>query len=198
MVAPLSRVAWPVVTDRLVLRPATPDDVDEVWRIRTLPGVSDYLTRQPGELADEAALFAEPERLARTLVVEHDGQVVGDLMVLVHDGYAQAEVAARAVDVQAEIGWVLDPAHRGLGLATEAVTALLGVCFDELGLHRVTAGCMAANTASWRLMERVGMRREAHTVRSGLHRDGTWQDGYTYAVLADEWHRRRQPADRAG
>ncbi len=178
---------WPVRTERLLLRPATPDDAHDVWRIRSTPGVSDWLTRVPGSEADETARFADPERLARTIVVEHEGRVVGDLMLLVHDGYAQAEVAERAVDSQAEIGWVLDPASRGEGLATEAVAALLGVCFESLGLHRVTAGCMAANAASWRLMERVGMRREAHTVRSGLHRDGTWRDGYTYALLADEW-----------
>jgi len=37
------------------------------------------------------------------------------------------------------------------------------------------------------LMERIGMRREGYSVRSGLHRDGQWLDGMTYAVLADEW-----------
>ncbi|WP_211357105.1 GNAT family N-acetyltransferase [Nocardioides rubriscoriae] len=182
---------WPVASERLALRPATPDDAHDLWRIRSTPGVSDWLTRVPGSEAEETARLAEPDRLARTVVLERDGRAVGDLMLLVHDAYAQAEVADLAVDRQAEIGWVLDPAHRGEGLATEAVRALLGVCFDGLGLHRVTAGCMAANTASWRLMERVGMRREAHTVRSGLHRDGTWQDGYTYALLADEWRASR-------
>ena len=47
--------------------------------------------------------------------------------------------------------------------------------------------CFAANEPSWRLMERVGMRREAHNVKDSLHRDHGWQDGYVYALLADEW-----------
>ena len=64
---------------------------------------------------------------------------------------------------------------------------LLRVCFDELGLRRVTADCFAANEASWRLMERVGMRREVHTLRESLHRSGEWLDGLGYALLADEW-----------
>ncbi len=61
----------------------------------------------------------------------------------------------------------------------------------ELGLRRVTAGCFAANEASWRLMERVGMRREIHTVRESLHRSGEWLDGMGYALLADEWRELR-------
>jgi RimJ/RimL family protein N-acetyltransferase len=63
----------------------------------------------------------------------------------------------------------------------------LRVCFEDLGVHRVVAGCFVDNEASWRLMERIGMRRESHTVRDGLHRSGQWLDGYTYALLADEW-----------
>ena len=51
----------------------------------------------------------------------------------------------------------------------------------------MTASCFAANTASYRLMERVGMRREAHTVKDALHPSGEWMDGYSYALLADEW-----------
>jgi RimJ/RimL family protein N-acetyltransferase len=60
---------------------------------------------------------------------------------------------------------VLHPDHVGHGYATEAVGEILRVCFDQLGLRRVVAGCFAANTATWQLMERVGMRREQHTAR---------------------------------
>ena len=88
---------------------------------------------------------------------------------------------------QAELGWALHPEESGKGYATEAVRAVLQVCFEDLGLRRVTASCFAANTASYRLMERVGMRREAHTVRSDLHPSGSWMDGYGYALLAEEW-----------
>ena len=59
-----------------------------------------------------------------------------------------------------------------------------------LGLRRVTAGCFAGNEPSWRLMERVGMRREAHAVRDSLHRSRGWLDGLTYALLAEEWRDR--------
>ena len=69
------------------------------------------------------------------------------------------------------IGWVLHPDHLGHGYATEAVGEVLRVCFDELALRRVVAGCFAANVVSWRLMERIGMRREQHTVRDACCTD---------------------------
>jgi RimJ/RimL family protein N-acetyltransferase len=121
------------------------------------------------------------------LVVELNGAVIGDLMVKVGDAWAQTEVKEQAHQVQAELGWVLHPDHTGQGYATEAVSELLRLCFDELGLRRLTADCFAGNQASWRLMERVGMRREIHTLRESLHRSGEWLDGLGYALLADEW-----------
>ena len=70
----------------------------------------------------------------------------------------------------------------------------IDLAFDGMGLRRVTAGCFAANEPSWRLMERVGMRRETVTVRESLHRSGEWLDGMGYALLADE----RRSTDAAG
>jgi RimJ/RimL family protein N-acetyltransferase len=87
---------------------------------------------------------------------------------------------------QAELGWVLDPAHTGHGYETEALRELLRLCFDELDLRRVVAKCFSDNEASWRLMERLGMRRELHAVRASLHRSGEWLDVYGYAMLACE------------
>ena len=84
-------------------------------------------------------------------------------------------------------GGDLDPASTGHGYATEAVAELLRHSFEDLGVHRVVASCFADNVASWRLMERLGMRRESHTVRDALHRSGEWLDSYGYALLADEW-----------
>ena len=92
--------------------------------------------------------------------------------------------------MQAELGWVVDPAYAGQGLATEAARAVLRICFEDLGLRRVTAQCFADNVASWRLMERLGMRREQYTVRDSLHRSGKWMDGMAYAILGDEWQAR--------
>ena len=186
----LSPVHWPVRTERLTIRPAGVDDAEATWRIRSIPEVSHWLTREADDRERYARNFADPERLAKTLVVERDGVVVGDLMLTVEDGWAQAEVADRARGVQAELGWVIDPAHAGQGFASEAARALLRICFEDLGLRRVIAQCFADNVASWRLMEKLGMRRETHSVRESLHRRGEWLDGFAYAILAEEWRER--------
>lgn len=193
----LSAVAWPVRTERLTIRPGTVDDTEATWRFRRLPEVAEWLTRAAGDREEYAAVFTDPERLSKTLVIERAGEVVGDLMLLVEDAWAQAEVADQAHGVQAELGWVIDPAHAGQGYATEAAAALLRICFEDLGLRRVTAQCFADNVASWRLMEKLGMRRETHTVRESLHRSGAWLDGLAYAILAEEWRAQRAEAVRA-
>jgi RimJ/RimL family protein N-acetyltransferase len=187
----LDKITWPARTARLLLRPAASADADITWEYRKLDDVSRWITRAPTTIEDYRAQFLEADRLMATLVVEHVGVVVGDLMLRVQDAWAQFEVAERARGVEAELGWVLDPAYAGRGLATEAVEEMFRLSFEELGLRRVIANCFAGNDASWRLMERVGMRRETHTVRESLHRSGEWLDGYTYALLADEWRLRR-------
>ncbi|NUR07582.1 MAG: GNAT family N-acetyltransferase [Nocardioidaceae bacterium] len=171
-------------TERLTLRPGTAADAEATWAYRRLDTVAAWLTEHPTDLEAYRSTFTDPERLAATVVVERDGTLVGDLMLRVEDAWAQSEVADRARRRQAELGWVLDPAYTGRGYATEAVRALLAHCFTDLGVRRVVATCFLANTTSWRLMERVGMRREGHAVADSLHRSGQWLDTVTYALLA--------------
>jgi RimJ/RimL family protein N-acetyltransferase len=177
----------PLCTERLTLRPVTEGDADATWKYRRLRSVGEWLTEVPTNLETYRSTFVEPERLAATVIVELDGHVIGDFMLRVEDAWAQAEVTDDAKGASAELGWVLDPAHTGHGYATEAVRALIEYCFTSLRLRRVVASCFLANDTSWRLMERVGMRRECHAVAESLHRSGQWLDTVAYAVLADEW-----------
>lgn len=188
----LTDLAWPRTTARLSLRPATLDDAEAVWTYRRIPATYEWLGLAPTDRGAWDEAFAEPDRMTKTVIVEADGEVVGDLMVAIRDAWGQREVVGRARATQAELGWTLHPDHTGKGYATEAVRGAMELCFDAvadggLGLRRVTAECFVDNTASWQLMERLGMRREQHGVRDSLHRDHGWIDGYTYALLAEEW-----------
>src|SRR5690606_7682955 len=98
----------------------TPSDADVVWHYRRQDEVSRYMTKLPGTLEEYRESFAEADRLGVTLIVERDGQVVGDFMIRISAAWAQAEVAERAEGTQAEIGWAFDPAHHRNGYATEA------------------------------------------------------------------------------
>ncbi len=183
----LAGLPWPRRTERLVLRPAVEADLEALFAYRRLPEVHRWLTSAETVLDDFVERYTDPDRLAGVLVVEVAGAVVGDLMCRVENAWSQAEVTAAAEATQAELGWALAPWAVGRGLATEAVGELLRICFEELGVRRVEAACFAANEPSWRLMERLGMRRETHSLRESLHRSGEWMDGLAYGLLAEEW-----------
>ncbi|MEV4736529.1 MULTISPECIES: GNAT family N-acetyltransferase [unclassified Microbacterium] len=184
---------WPLRTERLRIRPLVPADIDVMWEWRRIPEVNRWLGLAPDTLDAFRERYLDPDRLAAMHLIEllpdGDGAAtpIGDLMIKVGDGWAQLEVAEQARGVEAELGWVLDPAYTGRGYATEAIRAVIDACFGPLGLRRVHAGCFADNEPSWRLMERIGMRREEFSRRTALHRSGEWLDGMNYGILAEEW-----------
>ena len=186
----ISDLDWPVTTDRLSIRPAEHRDAEPTFAFRSQPAVANWLTHLPQDA--QAWEDGFDERAHSTLIVEKDGVVIGDLYLHVQDPWSQAEVKAQAAGTMAEIGYVLDPAYVGRGYATEAAQALLRIAFEGLGVRRVIAQCFADNEPSWRVMEKIGMRREQHTKQDSLHRNGEWLDGMMYAILADEWFGERR------
>jgi len=173
----------PLRTDRLRLRLHHPDDLDWMVAVHSRPDVARFLLDDPWTVARGAEVL--DKRLARTdldgeegavaLILEHDGAPVGDISLWLTDREHRS----------AEIGWVLDPAHTGRGFAREAVRTVLTAGFDHGRLHRVVAQMDARNTASARLADAVGMRREAH-FRQDFWSKGEWTDSFVYAVLASD------------
>jgi RimJ/RimL family protein N-acetyltransferase len=96
---------------------------------------------------------------------------------------------------QVEVGITLAPAHQGEGLATEALMAVLDHLFREGGVHRVFGSVDPRNAPSIALLERLGMRKEAH-FRESRYLDVTWVDDAVFAMLEHEW-RDRASKDRA-
>jgi RimJ/RimL family protein N-acetyltransferase len=87
---------------------------------------------------------------------------------------------------QGEVGFVVHPEHHGRGYGREGALVILRLGFEELRLHRMIGRCDARNTASARLMERLGMRREAHLLENEFVK-GEWTDELDYAMLDREW-----------
>lgn len=184
---PLDRLDWPRHTSRLTLRRPRPEDVGEIFAYRSLPEVDDLITRQWRDLAEFTENFTSWSRTQ--IVVEHQGRIVGDLMLQVQDAWAQHEIEEQAAGRRAELGWVFHPDAHGQGFATEAVAELMAIAFEDVGVHRVEAGCFAQNAASRRVMEKVGLLLEGLYPKDSLHRDGTWRDGATYGLVAESWNR---------
>jgi len=90
------------------------------------------------------------------------------------------------------IGYVLNKKYHRKGYATEAVLCLLKKGFGEMGLHRIVAKCHPDNSASWRLLERCGFRREGMEIKNIFFRwddlgNPIWQDSLCYALLKEEF-----------
>lgn len=86
----------------------------------------------------------------------------------------------------AETGYELAPKHWGRGYATEAARAMLDFGFGTLGLHRIMAYCVAENSASAHVLEKLGMKLEGR-LRECWRIKGQWHDNLMYAVLEHEW-----------
>ncbi|MEL7977237.1 GNAT family protein [Isoptericola sp. F-RaC21] len=181
-------VSWPREVDDLRLRVPTSRDVDPVLAWRNEPEVTRWLLRTTQDADELRASWrrALDDPHEQRVVADLDGVVVATGSLVVDDGMGQpqSDVWRRA---EGSLGYLVDPAYAGRGIATAVAGTLLDVAFRDLGLHRVTAGCFAANEASWRVMEKLGMRREQHGVRDSWHAELGWVDGYTYGILAEEW-----------
>ncbi|MCZ4282539.1 GNAT family N-acetyltransferase [Kiloniella laminariae] len=86
-----------------------------------------------------------------------------------------------------EIGWLILPDYQGRGYATEAAKALVKNGFINMNLHRIVAKAHPENLGSWRIMEKIGMRREGYFRQCIPRADGSWWDEVFYSILSDEY-----------
>lgn len=116
-----------------------------------------------------------------------DGVMVGQGTVGIVDGMGQSGCEMAFVGREGRLSYLVHPEHVGRGIATALARDALTNAFGRLALRRVQAGCFAENVASWRVLEKLGMRREQHGIKDSFHAELGWVDGYTYAVLAEDW-----------
>lgn len=179
------RPSYPIETKRLLLRPLHADDLDAMFAYRSREDVCRYLLHPPQTRIQVAArietsraeLTDDGQVLTLAVIERETGAFVGDVVLMWHSRDHRA----------GEIGYVLHPDHAGKGYAAEAGAVLLRLGFDELGLHRITGRIDARNAASARVLEKLGLRREAH-FRENEFLKGEWTDEIVYATLAGEWH----------
>ncbi|MFB6807741.1 GNAT family N-acetyltransferase [Streptomyces sp. NPDC056387] len=182
----MPHIDFPLVTDRLILRPFRPGDAEDVCDYQRRPDVARFMRWEPRGPQDVRVAV---EQMARETEPASDGDCLS--LAVVEPGtdrvIGQVELVLLSVEHrQGELGYVFHPAHQGKGFATEAAAAVLGVAFDVLGLHRVIGRCHASNTASAGLLERLGMRQEARFIGTELFK-GAWRDDLVYAMLRREW-----------
>ena len=176
-----------IETKRLVLRPFDRGDLDIILKLYGDEEIMEYM---PFPVMDREMA---QQLLDRNIAGwEADPQVNYEMAVVcreTNEKIGRAEITRNDSDESAMIGWMLVRSAWGKGYATEIAKALIGFCFDELRVHRVYALCHPANTASWKVMEKCGMRREAHYIQKCryIKADGVrWEDELEYAILRPE------------
>jgi RimJ/RimL family protein N-acetyltransferase len=180
------RPEYPIRTERLTLRPFAAGDFADLHAMTSDPDVVRYLywevhtPEQTRTALDrriaQAALTEEGQWLTLAIVPDDEPHVVGQVVLK----WASIE------HQQGELGFTLNPRFQGRGYAREAAEAMLRLGFEGLGLHRIFAACDTRNTASWGLLTRLGLRREAHFVEDEVFK-GEFGDQYIYAMLDREW-----------
>ncbi|WP_217709695.1 GNAT family N-acetyltransferase [Amycolatopsis sp. Hca4] len=170
----------PVVTGRLVVRRFEAGDVRAFEAYRSDPEVARYQSWDVPvpDAADLVAEFAAAQEGAPgwfqyAVALRDGGGLIGDVGVCVHDNR-----------MQAELGFTLARVHQGRGYATEAVRAVLARVLRS-GIRRVSAECDARNTASARLLERLGFVREGFRRRHTWLK-GEWTDDLLFGLLAED------------
>lgn len=168
-----------IQTQRLILRRFAKKDLQDLYEYLSDAEVVRFEPYKPMSMQQAAEnldwRISTDEMIAVEL--EADGKMIGNVYL-----------GKRDFD-SLEIGFVFNRKYWGCGYAAESCKALIDKAFSE-GVHRIYAECDPCNTASWKLLEKLGFRREAH-LRQNVYfwkdEQGKpiWKDTYVYAVLQD-------------
>ena len=177
---------YPLETERLLLRAFEPGDLGALHAMHSREEVARWLYWRPRSEAEvresldkkiaARAIMKEGDPLSLAAVLRASGELIGDFNLWWNSREHR----------QGEIGFIVHPDHQGRGYATEVSRVLLRLGFEGLGLHRIVGTLEARNLASARVLERLGMRREAHLVENEWVK-GEWQSELVYAILDREW-----------
>jgi RimJ/RimL family protein N-acetyltransferase len=170
-----------IETERLVIRAWEPHELAAIHAMRASETAVRWLYEDPAteeESRERLRRRIQDIRFALTgdgigLAVERDGVVVADVSLFLKS----------AEHRQGELGYMTHPDHQGRGYATEAAAALVQLGFETFGLHRVVGTIEPRNLASARVLERIGMTREALLVENEIVK-GEWQSEAIYAIRA--------------
>ncbi|MGE7672691.1 GNAT family N-acetyltransferase [Lysinibacillus sp. NPDC094403] len=167
-----------IKTKRLLIREFEVQDWQAVWEYTSNPNVMKYIPEGVFNEEDAKKFVSENSREKAKyfpIILISENIVIGHIVFHQYFG-----------DHTYEIGWVLNPNYYNNGYASEAARAILDYGFKDMKLHRIIATCQPENIPSYRVMEKIGMRREGY-FKKCIPNGDEWWDEYYYAVLDEEW-----------
>jgi [ribosomal protein S5]-alanine N-acetyltransferase len=176
-----------IATPRLVLRPLEPRHADELFPFASDPDVARMMSWEAHRDPDETRTWVEARIADRALgndlvwAIERNGTAIGCV------GLGRITWTFRAWRIdRAELGYWLGEPFWGQGLVSEVALAATAWAFETLGLHKITIGCIEGNTASQRIIEKLGYRFLA-IFEDDVWRDGRWWNHRRYELTSGEW-----------
>lgn len=174
-----------IKTERLILLPFTIHDSEALFAYRSDAETNKYQGWIPQSVVDAESFIAKlpavfdlPESWFQLAIRnKQTNELIGDLGIHFMGDDQQ----------QCELGCTIGKAWHNQGFATEAMQAIINHLFTERNKHRISASVDPNNTASIKLLERLGFRKEAHFKKS-LFLNGTWVDDVIYGLLQEEWN----------
>lgn len=174
-----------IETERLIIRRFKAEDWKDLFEYLSEESVVKY---EPYDIYNEEACKREAINRSQNkafwaVCLKENNKLIGNI-------YFQQQQPDQFLTW--EIGYVFNNKYYGKGYATESSNEILKYGFEQLGAHRIIAKCNPENSASWKLMERLQMRREGHYKKPAFFKrdvDGNpiWHDAYIYAILAEEF-----------
>ncbi len=176
-----------IITDRLLLRSISEDDIEGLFAVFSDPQVMRYWSTPP--FVDKQAAVELQREIAESnqrrtmikwgLALRETNSLIGTVTLFNLD----------LNNGRAELGYAMARAHWGFGYMREALQKLLSYAFEDLELRRLEADVDPRNAASIRTLERLGFQREG-LLRERWHVNGEIQDAYFYGLLKREWQGR--------
>ncbi len=172
-------------TQRLILRPISINDAEEIFHYRSDSITNKYQGWIPATIED--VRYFINERVSPTIdingtwfqfviTLKPGGEIIGDIGLHFFD----------AENKQVEIGCTLNKDYQKKGYASEAMHEVIKFVFDTLKKHRIIASIAPENSSSLKLVKRLNFRKEAH-FRQSIFSNGRWNDDLIYALLKSEW-----------
>jgi RimJ/RimL family protein N-acetyltransferase len=175
----------PIITQRLMIRPFSKDDAQDLFDYLSDPQIYIYEPGKPINM-EKAEVYARdmannPDFWAVELKSEH--KVIGQLHL--------SQQEPRHLRTW-ELGYIMNPRYQDQGYGSEAAEALVDYGFEQLSMHRIVAYCNPDNVDSWKLLERIGFRREGLLRKNIYFRydaegNPIWWDSYAYARLDEKY-----------
>lgn len=172
-------------TDRLIIRRFSCDDWEDLYEYLSQESVVKYEPYDAcsEEESKEAAIRRSKDDAFFAVCLKENNKLIGNVY------FEQQEPKDF---LTWEIGYVFNPKYYGKGYATEACRRILKYGFEQLGAHRIIGMCNPENTPSWKLMERLSMRREGFFKKPAFFKkteEGKpiWHDAYQYSILDEEF-----------